>query len=85
MNNITIDLDRFCETYLNRLNQYSKRDDRLIDKMEKAEDAGDTERAKKLDRQSDMLEAKMDGMEEVLYMLGFVVQWQKDHFVIVHR
>ena len=85
MNNITIDLDRFCESYLKRLNDYSKRDDRLWDKLEKAEAAGDTERAKKLDHQMDMLEAKIDGMEEVLYMLGYVVKWQKDHFVIVHR
>ena len=82
---INIDFDRFTTAFLAKFHELSAQDDRLFDKYEKAEAEGNTAKMQKLDRRMDMTCSKMDGMHEVLAMLGFVVKWQEDHFVIVYR
>ena len=82
---INIDLDRFSAAFLEKFHELSKRDDHLMEKFEKAEAKGDTDKAQKLDRKMDCICSKMDGMHEVLSLLGLEVKWQEDKFVIVYR
>ena len=83
---ITINTDRFFAEFLEMYNDLEKRDDRLWDKMDKAEANGDTEKFQKLDRLSDKICARMGGMQDVLWMLGYCVKYQSGEFVIVrHR
>lgn len=82
---ITIDTKKFFAEFLEMYNHLEKRDDRLWDKMNKAEAEGDMEKYRKLDHKSDKICAKMGGMHEVLWMLGYTTKYQDGKFVIVHR
>ena len=82
---IFIDTNKFFADFLERYEVLSQKDDRLYEKYMKAESEGDTEKMKRLDRKMDMTCAKIDGLHEVLWMLGYTVKWQSDKFVIVHR
>jgi hypothetical protein len=77
--------NRFFEKFLAKYNELEARSDRLEDKMEKAEAEGDIERCKKLDHLDDRIISKMDGMTDVLMMLGYEIQYQNGKLVIVSR
>lgn len=82
---ITINTERFFSAFLEMYNSLEEKDDHLWSKQEKAESEGNAAKAQKLERHMDKINAKMDGMHEVLYMLGYTVKWQEDKFVIVRR
>lgn len=82
---MTINKEKFFENFLERYNELARKDDKAFDKYTKAEEEGNTEKMRKLDRRMDIYCSKMDGMCEVLHMIGYTVQWQVDKFVIVHR
>lgn len=77
--------NRFFESFLAKYNELEATADRLDDKMEKAEANGDMEKYQKLDSKQDRIISKMDGMTDVLMMLGYEIHYQNHKPVIVKR
>lgn len=77
--------DRFLEKFLERYMDEEKHIDRIEAKMDKAEAEGNMEKYNRLDRRDDKLIAHLDGMTDVLMMLGYEIQYQNHKPVIVKR
>ena len=80
-----INMEKFLADFAELYGTLDKKDDHLYEKHEKAEQAGDTKRAAKIDRRMDINLARMQGMVDVLEMLGYTVIWQELKPVIVRR
>lgn len=77
--------NRFFAEFLNRYNELEAQADRIETRMDKAEANGDVEKYQKLDRKDDRLISKMDGMTDVLMMLGYELRYQSGKPVIVQK
>jgi tRNA A37 N6-isopentenylltransferase MiaA len=76
---------RFFANFLAKYSELEATSDRLEDKMEKAKADGNIEKYQKLDRKDDRIASKMDGMTDVLMMLGYEIRYQSGQPVIVER
>ena len=76
---------RFLDNFLSQYTELEAQADRLDEKMEKAEASGDFTKFQKLDHKQDRIISKMDGMTDVLMMLGYEIQYQNHKPVIVRR
>lgn len=77
--------NRFFANFLAKYNELDARYDHLEDRMDKAEAEGDTYKYQRLDHQADRITYKMDGMTDVLMMLGYELRYQNGKPVIVER
>lgn len=78
-----INMEKFLADFAHLYGIRNKADDRLYDKHEKAEQDGDTKKAAYLDHRMDINLARMEGMVDVLEMLGYTIMWQNLKPVIV--
>lgn len=77
--------NRFLANFLEKYVELEAQADRLDEKMDKAEADGNEAKYQKLDRHQDRIISKMDGMTDVLMMLGYEIQYQNHKPVIVKR
>lgn len=76
---------RFFANFLAKYSELEAASDRLEDRMEKAEADGNAEKYQKLNHRDDRIISKMDGMTDVLMMLGYEIRYQSGNPVIVER
>ena len=76
---------RFFDNFLAKYSELETTSDRLENRMEKAEADGDIDKYKKLDHRDDRIISKIDGMTDVLMMLGYEIHYQSGKPVIVER
>lgn len=76
---------RFLDNFLAKYNELDAQSDRIENRIDKAEADGNLEKCQKLDQHLDRIISKMDGMTDVLMMLGYEVRYQNNKPVIVER
>lgn len=76
---------RFFANFMAKYEELDERFDRTEDRLDKAQAEGNEKKAEKLDRRLADIVNKMDGMTDVLMMLGYEVRYQNGKPVIVER
>ena len=74
--------DKFFSEFLAKLASLDRLGDKYWAKQERAEAAGDTAKAAKMDHKMDCISSEIDGMLNTLRMLGYTVQYQPDPVIV---